>query len=135
MSTFHSLLQVLVLLGGIYPSARHTVLNLRPTLSSAVSDVVGLSEEEPYGIRGARIFVKLREAQAATSSTTPSSSPGTVVSAEENINVGLKHLGVIDVDQHTVTKKKKIYLKLSWSCIDEEDLLVFFCEFLKSYWR
>jgi hypothetical protein len=35
-------------------------LGLSSTLASAVNDILRLSEEEPYGIRGASIILKFR---------------------------------------------------------------------------
>ena len=73
---------------------------LRATLSDAVHRILQLSEDEPYGVRGATIVVRIKDASDVAEGDMNKSSGGG--------NSGVHTVGNIAVDKDTVSTFKLI---------------------------
>ena len=88
-----------------------SLVGLHSTLTEAVHDILHLSEDEPYGVRGATIILKMAASLPQLSQLQQAQQAQAGGKARE-IQTGLNEttLGVIDVDNNTVILKH-VFLK------------------------
>lgn len=81
-----------------------TIVGLHSTLTEAVHDILHLSEEEPYGVRGATIILKMADASVSFGGKfkNPDAAGGAVTPAGATTKEETT-LGVIAVDTSTVS--------------------------------